>query len=115
MNVIKELQEWFVAQCNGQWEHRLGISITTCDNPGWIVNIDLNETNLINRNFKLNSRNVSQKLIDQSLGKIKPPLMAENPTSDNWMICFVKDGKFTGVGDTHRLEDILMVFVNWAK
>ena len=115
MNAIKELQEWFISQCNGQWEHHSAINITTCDNPGWIVNIDLNKTNVEKRKFELVSKNISQKFVDQSLGKIKPPFMPENPLADDWMICFVKDGKFTGAGDAQRLEDILTTFSDWVK
>jgi hypothetical protein len=35
------LQTWYVSQCNGNWEHHYGISISTLDNPGWRVKIDL--------------------------------------------------------------------------
>jgi hypothetical protein len=38
------LEEWFVARCNGNWEHGSGISIETLDNPGWRVKIDLRDT-----------------------------------------------------------------------
>ena len=115
MNVIQELQDWFVAQCNGEWEHRLAINITTCDNPGWVVKIDVRGTNLETRNFDIVSKNVSQKFIDQSLGKEALPFVPENPLAEEWMVCFVKDGKFEGAGDARRLEDILKIFLEWAK
>lgn len=35
------LQAWYVRSCDGIWEHRYGISISTLDNPGWQVKIDL--------------------------------------------------------------------------
>jgi hypothetical protein len=35
------LQAWYVSQCDGDWEHQYGISISTLDNPGWAVKIDL--------------------------------------------------------------------------
>ncbi|WP_345470154.1 immunity 53 family protein [Actinoallomurus oryzae] len=38
------LQAWYVAQCDGDWEHGHGITITTLDNPGWHVTIDLTDT-----------------------------------------------------------------------
>lgn len=28
-------------QCDGDWEHHFGVSISTLDNPGWHVNIEL--------------------------------------------------------------------------
>ena len=41
MSVIDRLQKWFVDQCNGDWEHNSGISISTLDNPGWSIKIHL--------------------------------------------------------------------------
>ncbi len=38
------LQAWYATQTNGDWEHGYGVKITTLDNPGWSVSIDLNET-----------------------------------------------------------------------
>lgn len=35
------LQAWYVNQCDGDWEHGDGITISTLDNPGWEVKIDL--------------------------------------------------------------------------
>ena len=46
------LQDWYLAQCNGDWEHEFGIKIDTLDNPGWSVVIDLLGTNYENK--KLN-------------------------------------------------------------
>jgi hypothetical protein len=40
------LQAWYVAQCNDDWEHGYGINITTLDNPGWSIKIDLTDTGL---------------------------------------------------------------------
>ena len=41
-----QLQRWYVAQCDGEWEHDFGVEITTVDNPGWRVRIDLAHTAL---------------------------------------------------------------------
>jgi hypothetical protein len=40
------LQRWYVAQCDGEWEHGFGVEIGTLDNPGWFIRIDLNHTAL---------------------------------------------------------------------
>jgi hypothetical protein len=40
------LTAWFAAQCDGDWEHDLGIRIATLDNPGWAVDIRLGDTKL---------------------------------------------------------------------
>ena len=46
MNVLTDLQEWFASNCDGDWEHDFGIRIETMSDPGWMVTIDLEETNL---------------------------------------------------------------------
>ena len=35
------LQTYFADNCNGEWEHDYGVEITTTDNPGWSVTIDV--------------------------------------------------------------------------
>ena len=43
---------WYVVQCNGDWEHSSGITITSLDNPGWLVKIELVGTALDNKEFR---------------------------------------------------------------
>jgi hypothetical protein len=57
MNTIKVLQEWFLCNCNGDWEHENGISVSTIDNPGWCIKIDLNGTPLENVSFEKKMEN----------------------------------------------------------
>src|SRR5262245_45197449 len=40
---LERLQRWYDSRCDGRWEHDYGIEIETCDNPGWLVRIDLPE------------------------------------------------------------------------
>lgn len=40
------LIEWFDAHCDGEWEHDLGITIETLDNPGWSVDVHIGDTEL---------------------------------------------------------------------
>jgi len=50
--LIEDLQTWYEAQCDGDWEHDYGVSITTLDNPGWGVKINLYGTILENKVFE---------------------------------------------------------------
>ena len=43
---LSSLQRWYSSQCDGDWEHQLGVEITTLDNPGWLVRIELRHTPL---------------------------------------------------------------------
>jgi Immunity protein 53 len=94
MNVISELQEWYESQCDEEWEHQFGVSIGTLDNPGWTVTIDLEGTDLAEKDF--------QVIEDLSPGQ-------------DWIKCWVESGKFNGVGGPHKLEEILTIFLGWAQ
>jgi hypothetical protein len=43
-DALKQLQNWFSSQCDGDWEHNFGFTIETIDNPGWSLEVDLNNT-----------------------------------------------------------------------
>ena len=45
------LMQWYLAECNSDWEHSYGVKIDTLDNPGWTLKIDLRETELHGRRF----------------------------------------------------------------
>ncbi|MBL7662724.1 immunity 53 family protein, partial [bacterium] len=51
MNVFQQLGDWYMSQCDGDWEHSYGVVIETLDNPGWRIKIDLAETRLSGRFF----------------------------------------------------------------
>jgi len=44
MDELRELQDWYLSQCDGDWEHQNGINIVSLDNPGWTVDIALAES-----------------------------------------------------------------------
>ncbi len=46
MSNLLRIQKWYSSQCNGDWEHSYGVKIQSLDNPGWLVEIDLIETEL---------------------------------------------------------------------
>ena len=89
MNEIEWLETWYQQNCDGQWEHLYGIEIGTLDNPGWYVNIDLNETPY--KNFQMKEIKRDQK-------------------KDDWIRCVISDGIFKGVGDSLKLNEILQIF-----
>jgi hypothetical protein len=93
MNTLLEIQQWYHAQCNGDWEHTYGVKIDTLDNPGWSVTIELFDTELKGREF---------------------PEMASMEHETDWIRCSVEGGKFVGYGGPFMLEQILRVFLTWA-
>ena len=87
--MIDWLENWFYSQCDSNWEHGNGIRISTLDNPGWDVIIDLNETNI--------------ELADKEWLMVK---FDEN----NWYGYKIIGNVFTGSGDPMKLGFIISLF-----
>ena len=96
MDVLKDLRDWYHAQCDGDWEHSFGVVIETLDNPGWLVRIDLRDTILEDATFAAVKSGVSNE-------------------HDSWIDCKVELRQFLGAGDPSLLEEIIDHFVQWAK
>ncbi len=94
MNTIKWLQEYFEECCNDDWEHTYGIKIETLDNPGWLVDIALEDTNLEDFTFKT---------------------VRIERNENNWIICRIEDKVFKGRGGINNLEEILRTFQKWVE
>ena len=107
-DVFDWLQEWYLAQCNGDWEHHAGISITSLDNPGWLVRIQLRGTALEHQSFATIARGTSED------GWV---LEAADPA---WLYCRVvtdaaADGPiFEGASGPLGLTKILSLFREWS-
>lgn len=93
MNTLKWLQEWYIQNCDGDWEHCYGVKIGTLDNPGWFIDIDLIDTNLEDEEF--------EKIILQR-------------SENDWIHCHIVDGVFKGYGGPLNLEEIIESFQTWC-
>jgi Immunity protein 53 len=91
---LGRLQQWYLAHCDGDWEHSSGVSIGTIDNPGWRIDVHLAETNL---------KGVAFDLVE-----------IERSDSD-WLNCKVENGVFKGRGGALNLSEILSTFLSWAE
>jgi hypothetical protein len=100
MDVLTELQEWYHAQCDGDWEHSWGIKIGTLDNPGWTLDINLRATALAGVVFKECSYGVGTDAAQ---------------SGDEWLVCKVRDDVFQGRGGPFKLREMIEVFLEWAK
>ena len=90
MNTLARLQTWYLAQCNGEWEHSSGVNIQSCDNPGWWVTINLTGTALQTQQFAEIAEGVDD-------------------------LRFALGSPWHGAGDETMLERILEVFLGWAE
>ncbi|NJL28924.1 MAG: rhodanese-related sulfurtransferase [Thermoanaerobaculia bacterium] len=96
--VLDRLGKWFLLHCDCEREHDYGISIQSCDNPGWWVKIDLRQTELCHREF-----------VPVRRGELN------NDPQPPWLHCYVEDDVFNGAGDPGTLEEILTIFLKWAE
>lgn len=94
MNTIEWLQNYYRECCNEDWEHTYGIHIVTLTNPGWIVDINLRDTNLEDCSFK-------RIRIERD--------------DNNWVFCRVADKVFIASGGVKNLEEILTIFRDWVR
>jgi hypothetical protein len=80
--------------CDGEWEHRHGVTIETLDNPGWSIRIDLQDT----------------PLRDRSFDKIDA-----HRTEEDWLVCWVEQEQFHGACGPRNLTETIDAFVRWAE
>jgi hypothetical protein len=92
-NILIWLQNWYYQYCDGDWEHNETINISTIDNPGWFISIDLEGTDCENKSFQNIEKEISE---------------------NDWVHCFLRDGKFEGAGGPCNLFEILSIFKEWA-
>jgi hypothetical protein len=95
MNELQRLQDWYRDQCNEDWEHSFGVKIDTLDNPGWMVKIDLAETELDGKAFE-------------------PLRRGDSDADADWIVCKSQSGQFVGYGGANNLTELLRTFLNWA-
>ncbi|MBL0319042.1 MAG: immunity 53 family protein [Alphaproteobacteria bacterium] len=83
------LMSWYASHCNGDWEHENQIKISTIDNPGWRVKIDLVGTNLENLTLDRQTYETSET---------------------DWYTFIIKDQVVDATGDPTKLEILIESF-----
>jgi len=94
LNILNWIEKWYHSNCDTDWEHVYGIKISTLDNPGWMISIDLADTPLI--------------------GKIMESVDINNG-DDDWIVCRVNNDIYEGFGDPFKFEEILKIFKKWVE
>lgn len=105
MGDLEWLEQWYLAQCRGDWANDRGVTLQSLDNPGWLLSVDLEGTELEER--------AADALL---LRGGEPPSAANgNIGGPDWVECSIKDRKFKGAGDPEKLRTILQCFRQWAE
>jgi hypothetical protein len=89
---ISLLEKWYVDRCNGDWEHHWGVKIGTLDNPGWMLDIDLNRT-------KAENRELEHTKIER--------------TENDWIIYWVEKKEFKARMGPTNLSEAIKIFCQW--
>ena len=86
-------QAWFVTQCDGDWEHGNGITISTLDNPGWAVTIDL---------------------LDLDLATVAYDRREIHRSEDDWCVTWIEERTFRASCGPTNLGEALHAFRVWV-
>ena len=98
------LTQWYLSQCDEDWEHSFGVTIETLDNPGWSLTVDLTDTALADQPFQPVFHNLAQSEAQQGLdGDLR------------WWVAKVEQQKFKAYGGPRNLTDLIAVFRTWAS
>jgi hypothetical protein len=90
MELLQRIQRWYTINCDGDWEHGHPTTITTLDNPGWSITINLEGTCL----------------------KADPiPYVLNQRSTTDWFGFAIEDKKFEGIGGAENLMEILTYFL----
>lgn len=89
MEILDWIQDWFKTNCDGHWEKSEVIQITTLDNPGWEIEIDISKTSIASMHLKW--------------------ILNENGKQD-WYGVKIENQKFTAAGDSGKLTFLLGLF-----
>jgi hypothetical protein len=97
------LSQWYLAQCDDDWEHSYGVKIDTLDNPGWTLKIDLTDTALDGRAFE-------RVMHGEPSGDLE-----EWRRTGSWWVASVQGSTFQASCGPLDLSAAIGVFRRWAE
>ena len=97
------LSQWYLSQCDDDWEHSYGVKIDTLDNPGWSITIDLTDTSL------------AEKAFERVMCGEPSDGLAEWHRTGSWWVASVKAHTFEASCGPLDLSQAIGVFRQWAE
>lgn len=91
---LARLCQWYLSNCDGEWEHEYGVKIETLDNPGWYVEINLVGT-------ELESAVLDRIFVEHS--------------EHSWYSVEIESGRFLGACGPMNLETVIEIFLRLAS
>lgn len=90
-----KLQDWYISNCNGDWEHTYGFKLETLDNPGWTVTVDLDETHQEDQAFTERKINYEHET--------------------RWLVVYKEGQKLKGACGPKELDTMLSLVTEWLQ
>lgn len=97
------LSQWYLSQCDNDWEHSYGVKIDTLDNPGWSLKIELTDTSLEGRAF------------DRVAHGEPSDDLEEWQRTGSWWVATVQGGSFEASCGPLDLSATIGVFRQWVE
>jgi hypothetical protein len=94
MQPVEWLMAWYRSNCDGDWEHQHGIHIGTLDNPGWYLDVNLEDT--------------------PKAGSILPRKLVERTEAD-WVTVEANDNMFKAHGGPENLLEMINLFAAFVE
>jgi len=94
MDAVSELCMWYERQSVNDWQEDSGITISSLDNPGWSLKVDLKGTDLQHKDFR-------EMRIDKS--------------EHDWLFARRTEYMFEAFGGPGNLNALIATFVDWTQ
>jgi len=92
---IERIQNWYINNCNKDWEHSYGVEIKSYNNfKGWMMICDLKDTTLMKKNFET---------------------VFFRRSNEDWISCKKNEDKFEVICGILNLDEAVELFCNWAE
>ena len=91
---LDRLAGWYAEQLDGEWEHDYGITISSLDNPGWWLKVDLTGTDLAGATY---------------------PGTEQRRSEADWIVSYVEDQTFHVACGPANLNAAVELFLDWAS
>jgi hypothetical protein len=90
-DIFSRLQDWFLSNCDGDWENSSGVKVESLDNPGWMVSLDIFGT-------PLEGRLLDRVVVDDS--------------EEGWLHCWSDGNSIYAAAAPCRLRDALEIVLD---
>ncbi len=94
MDTVSKLCNWYERQCVEDWHEDSGVTISTLDNPGWSLKIDLRRTTLQEKTFQNIQTNRSDR---------------------DWISICRNGDVFEAFGGLNNLNEMIKIFLDWTE